>query len=133
MKFKLLLATAVASVSLTACEDLFEDGSLQPDGSTPYLVIHTPTKMQALSKASGLRLKYSVSDKDMVKEIQVQVRESEAGTDYIQYTTQPQKKWHDVDTLLSTGHLRQGTYTLRIQATDFRTNVASEEVTFTVK
>jgi hypothetical protein len=133
MKFKLLLAMGVAVASLTACEDLFEDGSLQPDGSHPYLVIHAPTKSQALSKAAGIRLKFSVSDKDKVKEVQVRVRESEAGTDVVQYTTEPGKSWVDTDTLLLAGKLRAGYYTLTVQATDFRTNVSADTVSFTVK
>lgn len=124
---------AVAVVSLTACEDLFEDGSLQPDGSKPYLVIHAPTKKQAVTKASGIRLRYTVSDKDKVAEVQVRVRESEAGTDVIHYTEFPGQNWLDADTLLSSGNLRAGTYILMIQATDLRTNVAADTVVFSIK
>lgn len=123
----------VAVASLTACEDLFEDGSLQPDGSHPYLVIHAPAKKQALNKASGIRLRFSVSDKDKVKEVQVRVRESEANTNVIDYTTHPSKSWVDTDTLLLAGRLRAGYYMLTVKATDYRTNVSADTVTFTVK
>lgn len=123
----------VLVVSLTACEDVFEDGSLQPDGSKPALTIRNPTKNQKLSKSSGLRVKLTASDKDKVKELHVRVRAVGGDADHINFTTFPDKKILEFDTLLSTNALHEGDYTLMIQATDFRTNVASGEVSFSVK
>lgn len=133
MKFTKLLASAVMVVSLTACEDVFEDGSLQPDGSKPALTIRNPTSNQRLTKASGLRVKLTASDKDKVKELQVRVRAVGGDADHINFTTLPDKKILEFDTLLTAYELPQGDYTLTINATDFRTNVATGEVSFSVK
>lgn len=133
MKYKLLPAVLVAVLSLTACEDLFEDGSLQPDGSKPVLEIQNPTTSQVLSAASGLRVRLTSADKDKVKELQVRVRDVGGDADYINFTTYPNKKILDYDTLLSISGLRQGAYTLTVQAMDYRTNVTSDTVGFTVK
>ena len=133
MKFTKLLASALVAVSLTACEDLFEDGSLQPDGSKPALTIRNPTKNQILNKTSGLRVKITASDKDKVKELLVRVRAVGGDADHINFTTFPDKKILEFDTLLNASALRQGDYTLTIEATDFLTNVTSDEVAFSVK
>ncbi|PVY41254.1 Ig-like domain-containing protein [Pontibacter virosus] len=133
MKFTKLLASAVMVVSLTACEDVFEDGSLQPDGSKPALTIRNPSNNQKLSVSSGLRVKLTASDKDKVKELQVRVRAVGGDADYINFTTLPDKKILEFDTLLNANDMPQGDYTLTINATDFRTNVATNEVIFSVK
>lgn len=133
MKFTKLLASAVMVVSLAACEDVFEDGSLQPDGSKPALTIRNPTKNQVLTKSSGLRVKLTASDKDKVKELQVRVRSVNGDADYFNFTTLPDKKILEFDTLLNATELPKGDYTLSINATDFRTNVSSAEVLFSVK
>jgi hypothetical protein len=133
MKFKSLLASVVAVIALTACEDVFEDGSLQPDGSKPSLTIRNPTNSQVLSQADGLRIKLTVSDKDKVKELQVRVRDVGGDADFINFTTFPDKKILELDTLLTVPGLKQGDYILTINATDYRTNVASDEVGFKVK
>lgn len=133
MKFKTLLASLVAVASLTACEDLFEDGSLQPDGSKPNLIIRNPTQNQTLSKSNGLRVKFTATDKDKVRELQVRVRDIAGGTEHISFTTFPDKKVLELDTVLNASALSQGDYTLSINVTDYRTNVASTEVLFSVK
>ena len=133
MNFKILLVCVLAVASLTACEDLFEDGSLQPDGSKPYLVIRNPTQNQTLSKSSGLRVKLTATDKDKLKELQVIVRANGGEVDYINYSTFPDNKILEIDTVLNVSELKKGDYTLKINATDFRTNLASTEVLFSVK
>ncbi|WP_299707556.1 hypothetical protein [uncultured Pontibacter sp.] len=133
MKFKTLLASLVAVASLTACEDVFEDGSLQPDGSKPYLVIRNPTQNQALSKSDGLRVKLTATDKDKLKELRVSVRDNGTGVDYINFSAFPEKKILEIDTVLNVSELKQGDYTLKINAIDFRTNEASTEILFSVK
>ncbi|MBX0332527.1 hypothetical protein K3G39_04675 [Pontibacter sp. HSC-14F20] len=133
MKLTKLLASVVAVIALTACEDVFEDGSLQPDGSNPALTIRNPTKNQKLAKSSGLRIKLTASDKDKVKELHVRVRAVGGDADHINFTTLPDKKILEFDTLLNANVLPQGDYTLTINATDFRTNVSTDEVLFSVK
>jgi hypothetical protein len=133
MNFKILLVGVLAVASLTACEDLFEDGSLQPDGSKPYLIIRNPTQNQILAKSGGLRVKLTATDKDKLKELQVIVRDNGAGVDYINYSTFPDHKILEIDTVLNISELKQGDYTLQINATDFRTNEASTEIPFSVR
>lgn len=133
MKTKTLLASLVAVLMLTACEDLFEDGSLQPDGSKPSLTVKNPTTNQTLSTTSGLRIKLTATDKDKVKELQVRVHELGGEADLVNFTTFPDKKILELDTLVSVSGLHAGEYTLTISATDYRTNVASKDVSFKVK
>lgn len=123
----------VAVVALTACEDLFEDGSLQPDGSKPNLIIRNPTKNQVLIQSNSLHIKLSASDKDKVKELQVRVRDVGGDADWVNFKTFPDEKIMDLDTVVTVNGMRPGDYTLFIDATDYRTNVASSQVNFKVK
>ena len=133
MKTKTLLASLVAVSMMTACEDLFEDGSLQPDGSKPNLTVKNPTTNQTLSTTNGLRIKLTATDKDKVKELQVRVHKPGGNADLVNFKTYPDKKILEVDTLVSVPGLQAGEYTLTINATDYRTNVASKEISFKVK
>lgn len=130
---KTMLASMVAVVALTACEDLFEDGSLQPDGSKPNLIIRNPTKNQVLIQSNSLHIKLSASDKDKVKELQVRVRDVGGDADWVNFKTFPDEKIMDLDTVVTVNGMRPGDYTLFIDATDYRTNVASSQVNFKVK
>lgn len=133
MKLRTLLASLAAVGLLTACEDIFEDGSLQPDGSKPNLTVRNPTNNQTLTAAGTVRVKFTASDKDKVKELQVRVRDVDGDADLVNFTSFPDTKVLEFDTLLTVPGMRTGAYTLTIQATDFRTNVATEDVTFKVK
>jgi hypothetical protein len=133
MKFKTMLASFGAVALLTACEDVFEDGSLQPDGSTPALIVRNPTDNQVVTKSDGLQVELTASDKDKVKELQVRVRDIRGDADFINFTTFPDKKILEFDTVLSASALRKGDYTMTINVTDFRTNVTSQEVAFSVE
>ena len=133
MKLRTVLASLVAVAMLTACEDLFEDGSLQPDGSKPSLTVKNPSKAQLLTQGNGLRIVATIVDKDKVKELQVRVRDVGGDADLVNFTALSDKKILEFDTLLAVPGIKPGDYTLTINATDYRTNVASEEVGFKVK
>ncbi|MBD1395553.1 hypothetical protein H9Q13_00105 [Pontibacter sp. JH31] len=133
MKLKTWLASLAAISFMTACEDLFEDGSLQPDGSKPNLTVKNPTANQTLATSKELRIKLTATDKDKIKALEVRVHELGGNAELVNFTTFPDKKILEVDTLLTVPGLRTGEYMLTISATDFRTNVASKEVGFKVK
>jgi hypothetical protein len=133
MKLRTVLASLAAVAMLTACEDLFEDGSMQPDGSKPNLTVKNPTKAQSLTQGNGLRVMVTAVDKDKVKELQVKVRDVGGDADLVNFTTLSDKKVFELDTLLTVPGIKPGDYTLTINAIDYRTNVASEEVSFKVK
>lgn len=131
MKLKTMLASMLAIVALTSCEDLFEEGEMQPDGSKPSLTINNPTTNQSVSKTQGLRVYITAVDKDQVKNLEFVVRGSE--TTVITFNKAPLKNVIEFDTLISTQAMSSGTYQLYVRATDGRTNVAEKLVDFTVK
>ena len=131
MKLKTMLAAMFAIAALTSCEDLFEEGSMQPDGSKPSLTINNPTNNQSVNQAQGLRVYVTAVDKDAVKTMEFKVMGAE--TSLINFNKVSEKNVVEFDTLVSTSNLAPGTYQLRVKATDGRTNVSEQEVNFTVK
>lgn len=133
MKFKTMLASMAAICLLTACEDLFEDGSLQPDGSKPSLTIKNPTKNQTITTSQALPVHATIVDKDKVERISVSVLANEDNSVLLDFSVAPNKTVVEYDTLVSLSGIVPGAYTLKISATDKRTNLAVNEVQFTVK
>ncbi|GAB3532362.1 hypothetical protein GCM10027443_16040 [Pontibacter brevis] len=133
MKLKTMLASMAAVCMLTACEDLFEDGSLQPDGSVPSLKVNSPTKNPTVTAEQGLQVYVTVVDKDKVNSIDFQVLGANGEKPLIDFSKQPNKTVVEFDTLVSLRGIVPGTYTLKISAKDMRTNVKAEEVNFTVE
>ncbi|WP_276497334.1 hypothetical protein [Pontibacter litorisediminis] len=133
MKLKSMLASLAAVATLTACEDIFEGGSLQPDGSTPSLTINNPGKSQAITAAGGLRVNVTAVDKDNVENLSVVLRGETAEKAVINFSTQPSKKVVEFDTTLNVSGIAPGAYKLVVSATDKRTNLSTQEVTVTVK
>ncbi|MHC2990460.1 hypothetical protein OB13_02240, partial [Pontibacter sp. HJ8] len=88
---------------------------------------------QTLTAASTVRVKFTATDKDKVRELQVRVRDVGGDADLVNFTTFPDTKVLEFDTLLTVPGMRAGAYTLTINATDYRTNVATEDVIFKVK
>ncbi|NEM99253.1 Ig-like domain-containing protein [Pontibacter burrus] len=131
MKLKTTLAAFLAALTLTSCEDIFEDGSMQPDGSKPSLTIINPTANQAVQQAKGLRIYLSAFDKDEVKNMEFTVRGSE--TDLLSFNKVMNKTAFEFDTTVAVSDIRPGSYQLIVRATDGRTNVAQQIVSFTVK
>lgn len=120
-----------AVVALSGCEGLLEEDNMMPDGSKPSLTINTPTTNQTVSQTQGLRIYITAVDKDAVKNVEFIVRGAE--TNVIAFNKASQKNVVDFDTLVSVGNITPGTYQLLVRATDGRTNVAEQQVNFTVK
>lgn len=131
MKLKTTLAAFLVAITLTSCEDIFEDGSMQPDGSKPSLTIINPTTNQAVQQSKGLRIYLSAFDKDEVKNLDFTVRGSE--TDLLNFNKVMNKTAFEFDTTVAVGSIRPGSYQLIVRATDGRTNVAQQIVNFTIK
>lgn len=128
-----MLASLAAVAMLTACEDLFEDGSLQPDGSKPSLTVNNPSSNQTISASQGLRVNITAVDKDEVKDIDFVVKGVTAEKSLINFKKFPQKKVVEFDTTLVINGIAPGDYTLVVSATDNRTNLSQQEVKFKVK
>lgn len=118
---------------LTACEDVFEDDSLQPDGSVPSVKVNSPTKNPTVTAAQGLQVYVTVVDKDKVDKLDFQVLGSQGEKPLIDFSKKPNKAVVEFDTLVSLKGIVPGTYTLKISAKDMRTNSTEEEVKFTVE
>lgn len=118
---------------LTACEDLFEDGSLQPDGSVPSLKVNSPSRNPIVSASQGLPVYVTVVDKDKVSNIEFEVEGANGEKSLLKFSTQPNKTVVEYDTLVALNGITAGTYTLKISATDMRTNLTVKEANFTVK
>ncbi|MDX5420635.1 MAG: Ig-like domain-containing protein [Hymenobacteraceae bacterium] len=133
MRLRTMLASLAAVAMLTACEDLFEDGSLQPDGSKPSLTVNNPSSNQTISASQGLRVNITAVDKDEVKDIDFVVKGVTAEKSLINFKKFPQKKVVEFDTTLVINGIAPGDYTLVVSATDNRTNLSQQEVKFKVK
>ncbi len=133
MKIKPMLAAVAAVCLLTSCEDLFEDGSLQPDGSLPSLTINNPTKNQTITSVQGLPVYITVVDKDKVENINFSVLSPGAESPVVDFNVMPHKTVVEFDTLMALEGVAPGTYTLKITAQDKRTNLSVKQTSFTVK
>lgn len=133
MKIKSILASLGVLLMLTSCEDLFEDGSLQPDGSVPYLVVNAPSNSQSLRSGEQLRISVTASDKDSVSSMRFTVKGASAETPLVDFTKVLRKRVVEFDTLVSMGNASPGTYSLSVDATDRKTNRALKEVSVTVR
>ncbi|MBC5994421.1 hypothetical protein H8S84_16350 [Pontibacter sp. SD6] len=118
---------------LTACEDLFEDGSMQPDGSKPSLTINNPTNNQAVTASQGLRLNVTVVDKDLVKDLTFTLKGANAETALVKFKKSPEKNVVEFDTTIAINGISPGEYKLQVAATDKRTNLEQQEIKFTIK
>ncbi|GAA4438342.1 hypothetical protein GCM10023188_33650 [Pontibacter saemangeumensis] len=128
-----MLASIAAVCLLTACEDLFEDGSMQPDGSSPSLTIKNPTQNQTITPTQGLQVYITVVDKDEVDNINFSVQSPGAESPLVDFDMMPHKTVVEFDTLMSLEGIVPGSYTLKITAKDKRTNLSEKEISFTVQ
>ncbi|WP_089321029.1 Ig-like domain-containing protein [Pontibacter ummariensis] len=133
MKLKTVPAALAAILTLTACEDLFESGNLEPDGSVPSLTVNTPTNNQTASIGQGLTIDVTVVDKDQVSNLDFVVAGSSGENELIHFVTKPGKTVVEYDTLVSLQNFEPGKYTLLISAQDRRTNQSLKEVKFNVQ
>ncbi|MBB6612587.1 hypothetical protein H7F15_16200 [Pontibacter sp. Tf4] len=131
MKLKTTVAAMFAIAVLTGCEDLFEEGDMQPDGSKPSLTINAPTINQNVQQTQGLRIFITGFDKDLVKTLRFTVKQNE--TDVLSFERALDKKAFEYDTTIAMSNASAGTYQLLVRAVDGRTNVAEQKVSFTVR
>ncbi len=124
---------AVSSLALTSCEDLFENGSLQPDGSKPSITVNNPSNNQTVTATNGLRVNITAVDKDQFKGIDFVVKAGAGEKPLVNFTKFADKAVLEFDTLLTSSNFMPGSYTLIVTATDKRTNVTVQEVKFNVK
>lgn len=133
MKLKTILASLAAVAVLASCEDIFEGGSLQPDGSTPSLTINNPSKNQKVTATTGLRVNITAVDKDNVENLTFTLRGEGSERAVINFSTKPGRKVVEFDTTLNVSGVAPGTYELAVSATDKRTNLTVQQVPVLVK
>lgn len=129
------MLAALATVGMfTACEDIFEDGSMQPDNSDPSVVVNSPSNNQSINIAQGIPVNISAVDKDKVKDLDI-ILQSQEGEQkvLIDFSTNPDKNVVEFDTLVNVKGIKPGLYNLIITATDYRTNQTVREVPVTIK
>lgn len=120
-------------MSLTSCEDLFEDGTLKPDGSNPSLTINKPTNNQTILATNGLRVNITAVDKDKFNDVTFQVVSTANEKSVVSFHKATESSIMEFDTLLTTQNFTPGNYKLSITATDKRTNVTVQEIKFSVR
>jgi hypothetical protein len=133
MRLKTMLTSALAICMLTACENIFEDGGLEPDGSKPSVKINNPSNNQTISSTQGLRVNVTVVDKDQIKDLEFTVKGLTSETALVKFKKFPAKTVVEFDTTLSIQGISPGEYKLMVAASDKRTNLEQREITFTVK
>ena len=133
MKMKTVLASLAVIATLTSCEDIFEGGHLNPDGSTPSVTINNPSKNQTVSAATGLRINISAVDKDNVENMRFELRGETAEKAVLSFNLTPGKRIVEFDTTLNVSGIAPGSYELVVSATDKRTNLTVQEVPVKVK
>jgi hypothetical protein len=133
MKLKTTLVSLGVLLVLASCEDLFEDGSLQPDGSVPYVVVNAPTNSHSMKAGKELRISITASDKDSVDYVQFTVKGAAGEKPVVDFKKALNKRVMEFDTLVSMSGAGPGTYTLAVDAADKRTNRTLKEVTVTVR
>ncbi len=128
-----MLAAAIAICMLTACENIFEDNSLEPDGSKPSLTINNPSNNQSITTTQGLRLNVTVVDKDQIKDLDFTIKGLTSETALVKFKKFPAKTVVEFDTTITLKGATPGEYQLIVAASDKRTNLQQREIKFTVK
>ena len=145
----------VALVALfTGCEEYFEKKDSEQDGSKPYIAISAPADNSVFATTQSIKIESVVSDKDNVKELEVQIVKLEGseigngnanananavntgnGSNKAVWSFKkfPIKNPVVVDTAFAAANLPAGNYLLTLNSIDGRTNVGTKEVKFTVK
>lgn len=122
--------------STAGCEELLNESDTKPDGSVPFIRLQAPTDNSVFKTGQNIKLISSISDKDGIQEMDIQVVKlldgaaSQAVWGYKKFpTTNPVI----VDTLIAATDLTKGNYLLRMNLVDKRTNTQIKEVRFSVK
>ena len=121
---------------LGGCTELDKDTATVPDGSVPAIQLQAPSDNSIFASGNTISIKSVISDKDKIKEMEVQVVKvsqgstSEAIWGYKKYpTTNPVV----VDTIMNTTGFTSGHYMVRFNLVDNRTNVGVKEVHFLIR
>ncbi|RDC63922.1 Ig-like domain-containing protein [Adhaeribacter pallidiroseus] len=139
MLYKNVLASFITLVwvgVLSGCAELNKDSETAPDGSLPVIQLQAPTDNSIFTSGNTISIKSTISDKDRIKEMEVQVVKviqgstSEAIWGYKKFpTTNPVI----VDTSMNTTGLTSGHYMVRFNLVDTRTNAQVKEVHFLIR
>jgi hypothetical protein len=140
MKYTKFALVALVAV-FTGCEEYFEKKDSEADGSTPYIAISAPADNSVFTQNQTIEIESLISDKDQVKELEVQVVKLAESTKQVgnisesvwSYKDFPVKNPVVIDTVLAASNLAPGNYLLTLNSIDKRTNVGIKEVHFTVK
>ncbi|PSR52575.1 hypothetical protein AHMF7605_03055 [Adhaeribacter arboris] len=121
---------------LASCEELFDTSDTKPDGSAPAVRLEAPQNNSVFSLGNNVPIKSVISDKDRIKEMEVQVvllADGSANQTVWGYKKNPTTNPVIVDTTINTAVLTPGNYLLRMNLVDNRTNSKVKEVFFSVK
>ncbi len=136
---KFILKSLVALIFvgiLTSCEDLFDTSGTKPDGSAPAVRLEAPQNKSVFTLGNNVPIKSVISDKDRIKEMEVQVVHVSDGSlnqTVWGYKKNPTTNPVIVDTAIDASVLAPGTYLLRMNLVDNRTNTKVKEVFFSVE
>ncbi|QMU29107.1 hypothetical protein [Adhaeribacter radiodurans] len=130
------LTALILIISLTSCEDLFNNSDTKPDGSAPYVRLDAPLNNSVFMSGKTIPIQSLISDKDKIKELEVQVVNLADGSlnqTVWGYKKHPKTNPVIVDTTIKASSLPQGSYLLRMSLTDNRTNSKVKEVRFSIR
>ena len=122
--------------TLTSCEDIFDTSGTKPDGSAPAVRLDGPLNNSVFAAGSKVTIKSTISDKDRIKEMEVQVvhiSDGNTNNTVWGYKKYPTTNPVIVDTTIDASVLTPGNYLLRMNLVDNRTNTKVKEVFFSVK
>lgn len=119
--------------TLSSCAELLGEDSMGPDGSKPNVTVKKPTTNQVFTASQGLPVAVTIIDKDAIKQLHVYVAGGAGEAPIVDFSLMNRKTVIEMDTLVSLSKAKAGSYTLKITATDNRTNVTEKQVQFSVR
>lgn len=136
---KILLRTLILVLNaglMAGCTDFFNDSSNRSDGSAPAIRLQAPIENSAFSVGQDVKIQSVISDKDRIKEMEVQVVKIAEGLPsktVWSYKKFPTTNPVIVDTTIASAGWEEGEYLLRMNLVDNRTNAKVREVRFTIR
>lgn len=134
MKFKSLIIP-FAILTMTGCKNIFETDELKADGSTPYNKVAAPVADNVYSASEPFKLQGNFSDKDNIKQLDVNLVRLSDGTaseNVVTFQRKPDIHFYQLDTVLAPNTLAPGKYQLRFHSIDGRSNEGTTDINFTV-
>ena len=123
-------------ITLTGCAELLGESDTKPDGSLPAVRLNAPLNNSVFAIGKNVAIKSVISDKDRIKEMEVQVVQLTEGSTSKAiwgYKKFPKTNPVIIDTTIAAATLTKGTYLLRLNLVDNRTNAQVKEVQFSVR